>query len=308
MKVCIWGAGTIGQGLARRLVLEAHVSELHWINRKSTVEGFVHDLKHGLMFSPSCHEVRSYRAEDADFGRARIAVQRSELVILTLGKPVPPGGTRADLYPSNRALFRELVIPALSDFTGVVLVVSNPVELLARLVQREGQLEARRVIGLGTVVETARARAALADHLSPARPARDIELLAVGTHDKHAVLQPLSDFGLEDTERAEILEAVRGEMINGAERVKTSALATQHPIVEAAAAVVRAVANDAHALLPVASLAPDDPDGLYWSVPCIVAARGTVGRRPELLDRDVVRAMEPGLAAMRDVLQAYPDR
>ncbi|NOY89823.1 MAG: hypothetical protein GXP55_01345 [Deltaproteobacteria bacterium] len=303
----MWGAGTIGQGVARRLVMEPHVSELHWINRDPKVEGFVHDLKHGLMFSPSCHEVRSYRTKDSDFARARIATQRSELVILTLGKPVPEGGTRADLYPGNRALFRELVIPALSGFGGIVLVVSNPVELLARLVQREGELEARRVIGLGTLVETARARAALADHLSPARPARDIELAAVGTHDEHAVLQPLSDFGLDDAERDTILEAVRKEMINGAKRVKKNALATQHPIVEAAAAVIRAVANDAHALLPVASLAPDDPDGLYWSVPCIVSARGIIGQRPELLTPAVVTAMAPGVQAMRRVLQSHPN-
>jgi malate/lactate dehydrogenase len=110
VRVCVWGAGTIGRGIARRLVSESFVSTLHWINRGETVRGCVFDLKHGLAFAPSRHEVLGYLEPQASR-----AINRSDLVILTHGAGVTDGD-RASLYPQNRQIMRDAAIPALRGF------------------------------------------------------------------------------------------------------------------------------------------------------------------------------------------------
>lgn len=299
MRVCVWGAGTIGRGIARRLVGEPFVSTLHWVNRGDAVQGYVFDLKHGLAFAPSCHDVLGY-----DQSRAKFAISRSEVVIVTHGVGVT-GGDRASLYPRNRSIMRETVIPALAGFSGLVLVISNPVELLARLILREAGLGHDRVIGLGTLVETARARAALADHLSPSRPARDIPVIAVGTHDEHVVLQLDAEHGLDVRARERILARTRHEVVEGARRVKAFAEATQHPIVEAAIEVVRAVAHDSRGVLPIAAF--DAADELFYSIPCILGHQGIMERRIDMLSTATRAALEAGKTAMRSVLFNHPD-
>jgi L-lactate dehydrogenase len=282
-------------------VTESFVSALHWVNRSETVFGHVFDLKHGLAFAPTCHEVFGYQQP-----QARQAVSRSELVIVTHGVGVTDGD-RASLYPQNRRLMRETVIEALRGFEGVVLLVSNPVELLARLVLREASLRPEQVIALGTLVETARARAALADHISPARPARDIPIVALGTHDSYVVMQLDGDQGLDQRDSERILARVHREVVNGASRVKDYANATQHPVVEATMAVARAVGNDSRALLTVATRDPGDADGLFNSVPCIVGRDGVCERRDEVVRERTRMTLRAGKEAMRAVLQRHPD-
>lgn len=299
MRVCVWGAGTIGRGIARRLVSESFVSTLHWINRGESVRGYAFDLKHGLAFAPSCHEVSSYLEPQA----AR-AISRSDLIILTQGLGVTEGD-RASLYPSNRQIMRGHVIPALRDFAGVVLVLSNPVELLARLIWREAALDRNRVIGLGTLVETARARAAMAEHLSPSRPARNIPILAVGTHDEHVVLQLDGDHGLPPAQRDRVLARVHHEVVRGAKRVKEFADATLHPVVEGTIEIARTIAHDSRTLLPVATL--DEHEDLFYSVPCIIGQAGICERRAELLHAATRERLTRGMDAMRAVLRSHPD-
>jgi L-lactate dehydrogenase len=236
--------------------------------------------------------------------QAEHAISRSDLVILTHGVGVTDGD-RASLYPQNRQVMREMAIPALRGFAGILFVVSNPVELLAQLIWHEAALEHCRVLGLGTLVETARARAALADYLSPIRPARNIPIFAVGTHDEHVVLQLDGDQGLPRGSRDRVLARVHHEVVRGAKRVKEFADATLHPVVEATIEIVRAIAHDSRTLLPVATL--DEDEGLFYSVPCIIGQAGVHERRAELLDDVTREGLARGTDAMRAVLHSHPD-
>jgi L-lactate dehydrogenase len=171
MKVAVWGAGTIGSELAYRLATTAFTSEIHWVNRG--YERIAHqaiDLEHGLEFAPSCHRVEAYRQEDA----AR-ALRSCSILVLTLGAPVPKGARRADIYLSSRKIYGDAgVVSTLREFPGIVIVVTNPVDLMARVIHRGAALPDSRVIALGTLVETARLRASLGSYLSPMRPAREV--------------------------------------------------------------------------------------------------------------------------------------
>jgi L-lactate dehydrogenase len=279
MKVGIWGAGNLGPGLAYRLTTSPFVSELYWVNRSyEEISRRVIDLEHGLAFVPTCHSVIGVRQEDV-----ATVLSGIDVLVLTLGMRVPPGGAREDIYKGNAAIYREVVIPALKGrFNGIVLVITNPVDLMARLVFREASLAGHRVMGLGTIVETARLKASLGAYLSPVRPARDVWAHAVGTHDPNFV--PIANPGLAvgdytaKEELNELLKLAKREVVKAADRVKTENASSLHPIVEGTVRVLEAFAYDQRAMLTVSVRDPDTPDELFYSMPCCLGSRGVLTR------------------------------
>ncbi len=303
MKVGVWGAGSIGAGLAYRLTTLPVVSELVWINRTiSNIEKQVIDLTHGLSFAPTCHTVRA--CEQAHAVRE---IPTLDLLVLTLGAPVKKGETREQKYPVNAGMLRESVLPALhAGFEGVVLVVTNPVDLTARLVHVEGGVAADKVLGLGTVVETARLRSSLASYLSPHRAPRDVQAYAVGTHDPQFVPIVNGPVAADDDTPDKVLEGIveiaRREVANGAERVKTGERSSLHPIVEGAVEVIEAIGLDKRSVLTVSVLDPDsDADKLFYSMPCTVGRHGILDRSVDVLGDAEVRT---SIERCRDSLRA----
>ncbi|MEW6367671.1 MAG: hypothetical protein AB1714_23820 [Acidobacteriota bacterium] len=300
MRVGVWGAGSLGSAMVYRLATATFVSELVWINRTLTnIESRCVDIEHGLAFAPCCRSVVACSQV-----RANAVLTGIELLVLTPGGAVPPGGSRADLYPANARMFRETVLPALRSFSGVVIVITNPVDLMARLVAVETPLPATRVLGLGTVVETARLRASLGGYLRSNPPARTLSAFAIGTHDEWfvPVLPPEWLLGeqMTDAELAGIRDAVRREVVGGAARVKQGQASTIHPIVEGMLSVAEAVAGDSHSVLTVSTLDPEDPDRLFYSVPCRIGREGVVHRDRELATRDPIRSeLREGQERMR---------
>lgn len=299
MRVGVWGAGNLGLPLVRRLLTTAWASEVHWTTRShAQLQPCVWDLEHGLSFSPACHRIEVHPQpvgpDDAFLGCI-------DVLVVTAGGKVPQGGTRDDVYATNRDIFRSAVLPVLRGFEGIVVVVTNPVDLVSRLVHVEGDMPAAQVIGLGTVVETARLRWVLSDLVRPVRAPRDIWAFAVGTHDEHFVPVHTREAVAPhyDPDRfADLCAVSRAEVARAAERVKRAQHATVHPIVEGVVSVLDAVATDRRALLTVSTLDPDDPDQLFYSVPCAVGAAGVLERHHELLD-----AAQDALAAGKDNLR-----
>lgn len=122
-----------------------------------------------------------------------------------------------------------------------------------------GVRDDQRVIGLGTVVETARLRSAIAGHLPTVPPAREITAYAVGTHDEHFVPIARPDcfpgLHLSDSEWRQILESSCREVASAAQRVKKAdpnhGVGTLHPIVEAAVRVTESIATNRREILTV---------------------------------------------------------
>lgn len=283
MKVAVWGAGEIGTGLVYRLTSSPHVSEVLWINKTfDKIRLRVVDIQQGLAFAPTCRTVEGFPQ-----ARARRALRQCDLLVLTLGSKVPPGGKRVDTLKQNADLLTSTVIPELSEFEGIVLVVTNPVDAMTWLVHARAGIEARRCIGLGTVVETARLRASLARHLQPVRAARNVFAYAVGTHDELFV--PVTS-GAASRGNAgfneEVVEMARKETANGAARVKDDHKSSLHPVVEGILAIVEAVATDRRDILTVSTR--DPVDGLFYSMPCTVGRAGIDHRHAELLEDENV--------------------
>jgi L-lactate dehydrogenase len=279
LKVAVWGAGKIGSAVVRRLTTLTSVSQVRWVNR-STVVAEVLDIEHGLSFAPSCHHISAHAQEEA-----REVLETSDMLVLTLGARVPVGGTRAGVFAENRAMYLEQVLPVVRDFTGVILVVTNPVDLVAREIGKEGGIDPSRVVGLGTVVETARLQAALASHLQPwVRPA-DVHAFAVGTHDPMFIPVAVRERLCPTRSPEEFLitlEMARVEVTKAAACVKElGAAGTLHPIVEGVASIVDTVSADKRSILTVST--HDPGSGFWYSVPCVVGRAGVVRRCLDLI-------------------------
>ena len=222
MKIGVWGAGRIGCALVRRLATTPFTSEIVWANRSvNSMESVAIDVEQSLAFAPTCRRV-SRHVE----ARAQTELQTCDVVVVTHGAGVSRNGARAQLYPENARILRERAIPALRGFHGIVLVVTNPVDSLARLVREETGLPEQRVLGLGTVVETARLRAILSGLLIPRIPARDLWAFVVGTHDENFVEIIPERFGagafIPRRELDELLPCIREGIQRSAERIKAT--------------------------------------------------------------------------------------
>lgn len=313
MRIAVTGAGTLGTALTSRLATTPFTTHLAWVNRNEAkaAAGAV-DIQHGLALGSACAAVESYAL--AHLGRA---LERAEAVVLTHGSGVPTGGSRADLYPTNRRLFRDTVAKVLEGYPGIVVVVTNPVDLLARMLHLEATLPWQRVLGLGTVVETARLRWALANYLSPPRAPADVWAYAIGTHDEHFVpifTSPLGP-GAERTINGQhpIAKAVRAEVVAGARRVKTlssgegsdPSRGTMHPVVEGIVSVLGAMARDEGRIHTVSVLDPEDMDQLFYSMPCVLDRQGVRERLDgDVADPDVMDALEVCRQELRESLRA----
>jgi L-lactate dehydrogenase len=295
MKVVVWGAGEIGLSLAYRLVTTDVVSRLGWINRTlEKIETRVVDLEHGLALAPCCHEVRGAQADDRDAVEGLL--RDAGLVVLTHGVPVGENQTRADLYENNRQAYAGS-IAALRDFEGVVLVVTNPVDALAKFVRQATGLPSARVIGLGTMVETARLRAAVAGYLVPSMPARQIGCYAIGTHDEETRLIRCSlGPGIEDLPDG-LWPSLRSEVVRAPRRVKRDGRSTRHPVIEAVVSVARAVALDSGEIMTVS--VEDDATGHYFSVPVAMGRAGALQVFTEGIDEQELLACRSAAAVLQ---------
>lgn len=150
-KVVIVGTGFVGMSYAYALVNQGAVEELVLvdINHKKA-EGEAMDLNHGLAFAPRKMNIRA-----GDYSECKDA----GLVVITAGVNQKEGETRIHLLTRNAGIVKSVVQNIMaSGFDGIILVASNPVDILAYVAWKESGLDKSRVIGSGTSLDTARLR------------------------------------------------------------------------------------------------------------------------------------------------------
>jgi L-lactate dehydrogenase len=209
--------------------------------------------------------------------------------VISAGAGQKPGETRIDLVRKNAAIFREIV-PAVARANpdGIILVATNPVDVLAYLTYRISGLPAARVIGSGTILDTARFRALLAEHYGV--DPRSVHAYIAGEHGDTEVPvwssaniagMPLADFatangvGHDQARLQEIFEATR----DAAYQIIDRKGATYYAVAAGLMRIVEAILRDQSTVLSVSSLICDyyGIDDVYLSVPTVLG-RGGVER------------------------------
>ncbi|MBM7116277.1 L-lactate dehydrogenase [Archangium primigenium] len=277
-KVSIIGAGAVGATIAYAAMIRGVAKHfvLYDINR-AKVDAEVLDLNHGLQFMPMATLVGS---DDL------AACANSDVVVITAGAKQQPGQTRLELAGANVELCRKLV-PALMKVApdALLLVVTNPVDVVTYVVQQLSGLPARRVFGSGTVLDSSRLRFLVARHLNLA--VQNVHAFVAGEHgDSELALwssatvggQPLLNWSvpgrpaLTEADRTRIFDDVR----NAAYHIIRGKGATNYAIGLATAQILEAVLHHEQRVLPVSSrlegyLGIDD---VCMSVPSIVNRGG----------------------------------
>ncbi|TCN24979.1 L-lactate dehydrogenase [Mesobacillus foraminis] len=172
-RVVLIGTGAVGCSYAYSMINQGVAEELVLIDvNEAKSEGEAMDLNHGMPFAPSPTKVWSGSYEDCG---------SADLVVITAGLAQKPGETRLELVEKNTRIFKTIVKNVMnSGFDGIFLVATNPVDILTHVTMKESGLPKERVIGSGTVLDSARLRFALGQFFDV--DTRNVHAYIIGEH------------------------------------------------------------------------------------------------------------------------------
>lgn len=305
-KCAIIGCGNVGATTAYALLQSGLFSELLLldINHERAV-GEAEDLGHAMPFlSPA--DVRA--ADYPDLSDAG-------LIIITAGAAQRVGETRLDLVRKNTAVFAEIVQKICRyNRDAILLVVTNPVDILTEVTRRLSGFPTHRVLGSGTVLDTARLKLLLGRRLGV--DPRQVHAFIIGEHgDTELPVFSSANISGIDLDHFcgqgcpacanEDLEALFATARDAAYRIIRAKGATYYAIAEATRRIVTAIVRDEAAILPV-SVATDGVYGipeLSMSLPAMIGAHG-VGRPLEIpLSNTERAALFRSAERLREVLE-----
>lgn len=173
-KVVIIGCGNVGMAYAYALINQnTYVNKLVLIDiNKDRVEGEVMDLNHCLPYAPN--KISISNGEYSDCSDASI-------VVIAAGVNQKPGEKRTDLIHKNASIFKDIVGQVMkSGFNGIFVVATNPLDVMTYLTYKYSGLPSNRVIGTGTILDTARLRLMIGKKLCI--NSKDINAYVIGEH------------------------------------------------------------------------------------------------------------------------------
>ena len=276
-KAAIIGCGFVGSATAFCLMQSGLFSEIVLLDvDKDKAEGEAMDITHG---TPFAGRMKIYAGDYDDMMDAAI-------IIITAGANQKEGETRLDLVKKNKKIF-EGIIPQISNraYEGILLIVSNPVDILTYTAIKISGFEENRVIGSGTVLDSARFRYLLGEHLDV--DSRSVQAFIIGEHGDSEVVAwssanvsgvPLSEIcemrghynHKENTK--EIAEAVK----NSAYEIINRKHATYYGIAMSVKRICEVIMRDEKSILPVSHVIHGiyGIEGVSLSMPVIVGADG----------------------------------
>lgn len=306
-KVAVVGAGSVGATLAYACLIKgaAKAIALYDLNAEKTRAEML-DLNHGLQFVPTATVTGS---DDIEVCRD------ADVVVITAGAKQKPGQTRLDLAEANVAMCRTLVPQVLEVAPdAILLLVTNPVDVLTYAALQFSGLPSGRVLGTGTVLDSSRLRVLIAQHADVA--VQSVHAYIAGEHGDSEIplwssatigAVPLLEWSAESGSRldAAAREEIIGDVVHAAEEIIRGKGATNYAIGLAGARVVEAIINDERAVLPVTSLL----DGygsigdVCLSMPAIVGRTGVQEVLHVPLSDDEAAGLRQSAATVRDVIQ-----
>jgi len=279
-RVAIVGVGNVGATFAYALLLSGLASEIVLIDQnRARAEGEAMDLNHAVPFaSPT----RVWAGDYTDCAGAAVTV-------ITAGAAQKPGETRLDLVKKNAGIFRQIV-PQIARHNpdGIILVTTNPVDVLAYVAWKLSGLPAQRIIGSGTILDTARFRYLLSQHYGV--DPRSVHALIIGEHGDSEVpvwsLANIAGMRLKDFccfqdvmyDQAKLDDIFR-QTRDAAYHIIERKGATYYAIGAGLVRVVEAILRDQSTVLSVSTLIDKyyGIDDVYLSLPAVVDRGGIEG-------------------------------
>ncbi len=272
-KVSIIGCGNVGATTAYALLLDGAITDLAIIDsNKEKAEGILLDLEHSLPFT-------SYIKLSAGSDYALCA--DSDIVIITAGKKQAEGEVRLDLIKANRAIFED-IIPKITRSAPdtILMIVTNPVDVLTYEAQQISGFPANRVFGTGTTLDTSRLRFHISEEIN-IHP-HSIEVYVFGEHGdtsfpaySSANVSGKSLFDFANFTQ-DVADKCYENTKNAAYRIIHDVGYTCYSIATVARELVRNIFNDSHKVFPL-SVRLENYYGISdiaLSVPCVLGRQG----------------------------------
>jgi len=299
------GAGAVGSTFAFALLLSGLASEILLVDaNERKAEGEAMDLLHAVPFARTAH-VWAGPIEDC---------RGAAVTVISAGAAQRPGETRLDLVQKNAAIFRELV-PRIAEANpdGIIVVATNPVDVLTYLTYRISGLPAARVIGSGTILDTARFRMLLAEHYGV--DPRSVHAHMAGEHGDSEVPvwssaniagMPLRDFGTTTGigNDPAALERIYTDTRDAAYQIIERKGATFYAVAAGLVRIVQAILRDQHTVLSVSSLIHDyyGISDVYLSLPTVIGRHGVERIVPLGLSADEAAGLRRSAGLLRETI------
>lgn len=279
-KVVVIGDGAVGSSIAFTLANGHAVNEIVIVDvNKDKAEGDVLDIADGMSFLSVPKFIKAGGYEDA---------KDAHIIIITAGAAQKPGETRLDLLHKNAAIMASIVesLKPHLDPEAIVIVVSNPCDVLSYLAYKKLGLPSSQVFGSGTVLDTSRLKTAISEDtgIDP----RNVHTFVVGEHgdSEVAVWSATSIGGLSildySTQCPECnlshLDELHDKVRDAAYQIIAKKGATNYAVALAVSRIVSAVLNDENSVLTVSTYIESEFGGalsdIYLSLPCVVGSKG----------------------------------
>ena len=304
-KIGIIGLGNVGASIAYTLALSKDFNEIVLVDsNKDKAEGEALDISHGLPF------LRPMKIVSGSYDD----IMDAKIIIITAGAAQKEGETRLDLVNKNVAIFKS-IIPEIKnrDYKGILLIVSNPVDILTYVTLKLSSFPKNRVIGSGTVLDSARLKYKLCEHLNV--DSRSIHAFIVGEHgDSEIVLWSqanvsgiplhkfceLRGFFDHDYETSKIALDVK----NSAYEIINKKRATYYGIALSTKRIVDAIINDEKSILPISSYIDDEygMDDIALSLPSIVGKEGLISHIPIKLSKEEELKLKESYLQLKEII------
>lgn len=308
-KVVLIGCGFVGSASAFALMQSSLFSEMVLIDiDRDRAEGEAMDIGHGIPFAGP---MEIYPGDYDDIADAAI-------VVITAGANQKPEETRLDLVQKNSKIMESVVSEiAARNYKGILLIVSNPVDILTHVALKVSGFPENRVFGSGTVLDTARLRYHLGQHLGV--DSRSVHAFVIGEHGDSEIVA-WSSANVSGVPLHTLCE-MRGHYNHVgntesiADQVKSSAYeiiakkdATYYGIAMAVRRICQAVIRDEKSIFPVSIRMHGEYalDDVVLSMPAIVGAGGVQTPVPISLDEKEVTKLHESADTLREIMAQLP--
>ena len=302
-KIAIIGAGDVGTTIAYTLQISGIVTEIVLIDiNQKLAQGQIMDMNHGLFFVPPVYLTAGNYSD----------CRSSDVIIITAGARQKTGESRMSLVERNATICRSIfdeIRPYNS--TAVFLIATNPLDVITQVVIKHSDLPKHQVIGLGTVLDSARFRYIISQYCHV--DARNVHAYVIGEHgDSEVILwsqvriggTPLKEFSEESTYACDPIdkESVTKDIRNSAYHIIEAKGATNYGVSLAVRRIVEAIIRDESSVLTVSTLLNGEYglDDVCLSVPCIINRKGIKSIVETTLDQSEEKALEKSAEIISD--------
>lgn len=276
-KIVLVGTGFVGMSMAYSMLNRGGIDELILIDiDKEKTIGEEMDLSHGLPFAPQKMVIKA-----GDYSECKDA----EIVVITAGAAQKPGQTRLELAEVNTKIIKQITQNIMSSgFDGIIIVASNPVDLMTYVVYKVSGLPKNKVIGSGTVLDTARLRYMIADYLKVS--SKNVHAYIMGEHGDSSFVpwnhtyvgcKKIIDIMKDNNHPIEDLDKIHKSVVNAAYEIINRKKATYYGIGMSLNRLVRAILDDENSILTVSTYLDNNEynqNDIYIGVPAIINKNG----------------------------------